>query len=76
MLVTTPEQKQRLREYGKDYAAWLGTEDGKRNIKEHREHERYFKERLSPERIDRMTESELSEVYNTLWASRIWSNKD
>jgi len=76
MLALTPEQDERLKIHGRDYVKWLNTEDGRDNINEHREHERYFKERLSPESIDIMTESGLKDIYRTLWASRIWSNKD
>ncbi len=76
MLVLTPEQKQRIREYAKGYPDWLITEKGKQNLAEHREHEQYLKKRLSSENIDKMSESEFREIYKTIWASAIWSNKD
>jgi hypothetical protein len=75
-LVITDEQRVTLRKYAHDYVSWLNTEKGKENVAEHREHEQYFKEKLSPQNIDKMTEDEFREVYKELWASSIWSNKD
>ncbi len=72
----TPEQKEVLRKHGEEFKNWIKTEKGKRNIADHREHERYFKQRLSPENLAKMTESEFAELYKKLWASNIWGNKD
>lgn len=76
MLVLTPEQRENLKKYGHDYVTWLNTNNGRENIRDHREHERYFREKLSPENIRGVTESQFREVYKTLWASRLWSDKD
>jgi len=70
------EQRETLARYGKEHVEWLKTPKGIANIKEHRDHEKYFKEKLSPENISKMTADEFREVYKTLWVSRIWTNKD
>lgn len=75
-LVLTSEQQNTLRKYGEEFVAWLKTEDGQENVGEHREHERYFKDKLSEENIGRLTEEEFGQLYKTLWASEMWSNKD
>jgi len=72
----SPEQKQALRRHAKAFAQWLKTEEGQDQVEEHREHERFFKEKLSPESIDKLTEEKFAEVYKELWASQLWSNKD
>jgi hypothetical protein len=72
----TAEQKTKLVEYAKKHVEWLEKPEGLASIKEHREHEKYFKERLSPENVGRLTVDQFREVYKTLWASNIWSNKD
>jgi hypothetical protein len=59
-----------------EYKAWLLTPKGTTNVKEHRDHERYFKERLSDANLERMFPSQFKEVYKTLWASNMWGNKD
>jgi hypothetical protein len=48
----------------------------KHTIAVHRDHERYFKERLSSENLVKMTEDEFIELYKKLWASNMWRNKD
>jgi len=60
----------------KDYVAWLKTDQGKENVEEHREHERFFKERMSPQKLEKLTEADFSDIFKILWASRIWSNKE
>ncbi len=72
----TPQQKQNLRDYAEDFIAWLKTDKGIEDARGHREQERFFKERLSLENIERMTEEEFAGVYMRLWASQAWSNKD
>ena len=37
--------------------------------REHREHEIYFKEELSKEKIPHISEIKFREIYKTLWAS-------
>jgi len=76
MPLSTSEQMDGLESYAKDFVAWLETEDGKDNIKEHREHERFFKDRLSPQKLEKLTEEGFSDIYKTLWVSRMWTNKD
>jgi hypothetical protein len=70
------EQKNTLRLHISKFKEWLTTPKGLKDIKEHRDHEKFFKERLRSDRIDKMTESEFRETYKTLWASNFWGNKD
>jgi len=70
------EQRETLVRYAREHVGWLKTPKGLANLKEHRDHEKYFREKLSPEKIGKMTADEFREVYKTLWVSRIWTNKD
>ena len=70
------EEKRTLKEYVNDFQKWKKTEFGKIEIKHHREHKNYFKLRLAPEKISKLTKGELAEIYKQFWASRFWSNKD
>lgn len=76
MPLSTAEQMEGMESYAKDFVAWLKTDQGKENVEEHREHERFFKERMSPQRLEKLTEADFSDIFKTLWASRIWSNKE
>ncbi len=70
------EQIETLGHYAEEYKAWLLSPKGTANVKEHRDHERYFKERLSDTELERMAPGQFKEVYKTLWASNMWGNKD
>ena len=75
-LTLTDQQKAKLSSYVPAYRAWLNSSDGSKSVAEHRNHERFFKEKLRSDRIDTITESEFREIYKTLWASDFWGNKD
>jgi hypothetical protein len=70
------QQIETLRHHAGKYKAWLLTPKGEANVKEHRGHERYFKERFSDTELDKMSSTQFKEVYKTLWASNMWGNKD
>lgn len=70
------EQKAVLNKHGKEFSGWITSERGKKNIRDHRDHEKYFKERLAMHNIDKISEQEFAEIYKTLWASNMWGNKD
>ena len=72
----TPEQKETLNKQAEKFNSWLNTEKGRNTVTEHREHEKYFKHRLSSENLAKMTENEFSECYKKLWASNMWRAKD
>ena len=72
----TNEQILTLEKYGKELQEWLSTEQGLEDQKEHREHESFFKDKLSPENLEKMGVDEFSDLYKKLWASNIWQNKD
>lgn len=72
----TPEQKSMLHKHAKEFSEWIPSERGKKNIHDHREHEKYFKEKLAIDHIDKISEQEFAEIYKTFWASNMWGNKD
>ena len=48
-----------------------------KDIQEHNDDERYFKEKLSPENLrNKMTEHESCRIYGKILASKFWGNKD
>lgn len=75
-IALSSEQIRLLRKYAEDFQEWLKTPKGQSDISEHRDHEAYFKKKLSQENIERLTEDEFREVYKTLWASNFFGNKD
>ncbi len=70
------EQVELLHKYASEFQGWLKTPEGKENIRTHRDHEAYFKENLSPENVEKMTEEKLREIYKNLWSSNYFRNKD
>lgn len=75
-LTLTSEQKARLTAYIPAYLNWLNSPEGKEDVKEHREHETFFKTMLEQNRISALSENGFRLLYKTLWASRMWTNKD
>ena len=75
-LKLTPEQIQILKRRGGDFKNWIESEKGKKDIQEHREHEQYFKEKLSSENLDKMTDNEFAEIWKESWTSKFCGNKD
>ena len=71
----TIDQKNALSDYIDSYKKWLNTEEGQQNLREHREHSAFFKEKLSKDNIEKLNEEEFKEIYEKLWASNIWGNK-
>jgi hypothetical protein len=70
------DQIEILRRYAEEHKEWLNTPKSKANVKEHRDHEEYFKKKLAFENLEKMTADEFRELYKTLWASNLWGNKD
>lgn len=54
----TPEQIQTLKGHGEDFKNWISSDNGRKDMQDHEEHERYFKEKLSPENLNKMTGGE------------------
>jgi hypothetical protein len=75
-LTLTSEQKARITAYIPEYLNWLSSSEGKTDVKEHRDHENFFKTMLEQNRISALTESGFRLLYKALWASRMWTNKD
>jgi hypothetical protein len=75
-LILTRSQRDTLREYCIRFNEWLESDKGKQTIIVHRDHEKYFKEKLSLENLSNMTEDDLADIYKKLWASNVWGNKN
>ena len=76
MVELTSEHKEVLSKFVKSYKNWLKTEEGQKNLEDHRKHSSFFKSELSEENIEKLTEEKFVEIYKKLWASNIWGNKD
>jgi hypothetical protein len=66
-LQLSPEQIQTLKRYGEEFKNWITTDKGKKDLQDHNEHEHYFKEKLSTEKLERMTEEEFTEIWKKSW---------
>jgi hypothetical protein len=75
-LKLSPEQIQTLKRHGEDFKDWSSTEKGIKDIQDHIDHGRYFKEKLSSENLIKMTEEEFAEIWKKSWTSKLWGNKD
>ena len=61
MVITdlTLEQKSILEKYGKEFQDWKITDKGNDTQNIHREHERFFKDKLSEYNLENLQENEL-----------------
>ena len=66
----TDRQKQSLEKDSEDFKKWIKTLDGIKTIEGHRT-QSYFKQKLSLERLDVISEQEFIEVYKKLYASNM-----
>lgn len=57
------EQKDTLDKYGRMFESWVNTEDGRQIVGEHRDHQKFFKDRLSATNLSKMTEQEFIELF-------------
>lgn len=76
IIMLSSDQIKKLHEYASEFQQWLQTPKGQSNLKEHRDHEAYFKEELSEDKIENLNEEKFREIYKTLWVSNFWGNKD
>ncbi len=76
MFQLTEEQKQTLKKYIDKYLGVINAKEWQDSLREHKEHSKFFSEKLSKENIDKITELDFREMYKMLWASQIWGNKD
>jgi hypothetical protein len=72
----TSEQKQLVRKHSKEFENWINSDEGKKSVQEHRDHEKYLQEKLSPENIDKINEKDFAEIYGKLWVSKKWGNNN
>lgn len=70
------EHKRTLKRLGEEYKKWINSDDGLKEIREHREHQAIFTEKLSSENIDSLTENEFKEICKNMWALGGWTNKE
>ncbi len=75
-LKLTAEQIQTLKKLGDDFKGWINTEKGKKDVQVHKEHAQYYKEKLSVESVNKMTENEFADLWKETWTSKFWGNKD
>lgn len=75
-LILSQQQKDVLRKYAKEFVTWIDTEKGRHASLIHRDHERYFKQKLSSENITKMTQEEFSDLFKKVWANNVFQNKD
>lgn len=74
-VVLTIDQKDLLKKYGQQYSSWISGGNGKEGVQEHRDHEKYIQEKLSKENVDKLAESQFTEIYAKLWVSKKWGAK-
>ena len=72
----TQVQIEILKEHCRGLSSWLKTDTGSKIIRIHRDHEKYFKEKLSKKNLETLQAKEFGDIYKTLWASNMWGNKD
>ena len=65
-----------LKKHAEGFQKWRETEAGKAKVQEHIDHGSYFKLKLSPQNLPKITKPELIEIYKHLWASGFWENKE
>lgn len=70
------EHKQTLKRFGEEYKKWINSDEGRKEIREHREHQAIFREKLSFENIGSLTQNEFKELCKNLWAIRGWTRKE
>ncbi len=76
MISITQEQKTAFLKYIKEFNKWNDTEEGKQNITDHRDHQKFFQDKLSKSSLQSMDLDTFKAVYSKLWASNMFSNKD
>ncbi|MCX6776088.1 MAG: hypothetical protein NT130_04550 [Candidatus Micrarchaeota archaeon] len=67
------EQKNKIKELFTKYLQWDKKEY---EIQDHRKHQKFLQDKLSPQNIEKMTKDDFAEIYKKLWASKTWTNKD
>jgi len=72
----TERQKDLLKEIGKEYKNWKNSEEGKNRSDEHQSHVNILRDWLSKEKIADMSEDNLIEIYDLLWANNNFTNKE
>lgn len=72
----TAQQKERLKSYIEKYKVRLKAELSGPWKKERKERIVLFRRLLGKGKIDTLTEKDVAEIIKSLWASRLWTNKD
>ena len=60
--------------YVREFLEYTKTNDFQRDLAERKEHVQFFQAQL-PERLDTLSEADVEEIVNRLWAHRMWGNK-
>ena len=77
MTITLNEiQSKTLRKHIQNFKSYSTTEDFKKDTKDRKQRENLAKKLLTQEKIGSMSEFDFSQLISSLWASRIWTNKE
>ena len=76
MIELSDQQKDNITRFLKKFADFLKTEEGHEWQIEREERVASFKEGLSKEGVNKMSEEDFGKVIMSLWASDIWGNKE
>lgn len=66
------DQIEWIRRYGKDFKEWLKTFKAKKEINDHREHEKYLKQKLNLENLYKLNLDDFKEIFGSLWSPNAW----
>lgn len=76
MVELNQEQKEIIGKYIESLKEFLKTEEGQKWKEDRKNRTLIFKNLLGFEKIDALTEENLSKIIKMLWASDVWTNKD
>ena len=76
MVELSKQQRENIHKYAKQFSDFMNTDQGKEWQNEREERIRLFKNLLSKENIDRLSENDFGRIIESLWASQIWGNKE
>lgn len=74
LIALSPQQRQALKPYAQSFAIYIQSDAFAENKTDRVHRELYYQKEL-PKRVDKLTEAELDELISSLWASRMWGNK-
>ena len=76
MVELSKQQRDNIHKYAKQFSDFMKTDQGKEWQNEREERIKLFRNLLSKENIDRLSENDFGRIIESLWASQIWGNKE